>query len=121
MSDDANYYDALGAESDASRDELRSAYRDRISELEAARERKGVTESQLQQNRRDVAAVRAAWNVLSDPFQRKRYDEQLGAVESNGSSASGDGVEVVDDDEAGEQPAVQLTGWRRLMAPPPKP
>src|SRR5215467_2592081 len=117
MSDDDNYYEALNSAPDASRDELRAAYRDRISELEAARERKGVTESQLQQNRRDVAAVRAAWNVLSDPFQRKRYDEQLGDVPSNGSGA-GDGVEIVDDDEPGE-PEVQLTGWRRLMAPPP--
>src|SRR5436190_10672306 len=112
MSDDANYYDALGAEPDASRDELRAAYRDRISELEAARERKGVTESQLQQNRRDVAAVRAAWNVLSDPFQRKRYDEQLGTVQSNGSGGGSDDVEIVDDaDESGAAPEVQLTGW----------
>ena len=118
MSDDASYYDALGAEPDASRDELRAAYRDRISELEAARERKGVTESQLQQNLRDVAAVRAAWNVLSDPFQRKRYDESLGDVQSNG-SGSGDGVEIVDDDDEPGEPEVQLTGWRRLMAPPP--
>lgn len=121
MSDDSNYYDALGAEPAASRDELRAAYRDRISELEAARERKGVTEAQLQQNRRDVAAVRAAWNVLSDPFQRKRYDEQLDDVQSNGSGGSGDDVEIVDDSDGGGQPEVQLTGWRRLMAPPPKP
>jgi uncharacterized RDD family membrane protein YckC len=123
MSDDSNYYDALGAQPAASRDELRAAYRDRISELEAARERKGVTEAQLQQNRRDVAAVRAAWNVLSDPFQRKRYDEQLDDVQSNGSGVSGgDDVEIVDDaDESGAAPEVQLTGWRRLMAPPPKP
>jgi uncharacterized RDD family membrane protein YckC len=122
MSDDANYYDALGADPDASRDELRAAYRDRISELEAARERKGATEAQLQQNRRDVAAVRAAWNVLSDPFQRKRYDEQIGDVQSNGSrGGGGDDVEVVDDSDTGERQEVQLTGWRRLMAPPPKP
>ena len=119
MSDDANYYDALGAEHDASRDELRAAYRDRISELEAARERKGVTESQMQQNRRDVAAVRAAWNVLSDPFQRKRYDEQLGGAQSNGSG--GGDVEIVDEDDEPGEPQVQLTGWLRLMAPPPKP
>jgi uncharacterized RDD family membrane protein YckC len=121
MSDDANYYDALGAEPNASRDELRAAYRDRISELEAARGRKGVTEAQLQQNRREVAAVRAAWNVLSDPFQRKRYDEQLGDVQPNGSGGGSDDVEIVDDSDGTEQPEVQLTGWRRLMAPPPKP
>jgi uncharacterized RDD family membrane protein YckC len=118
MADDDNYYDALGAEPDASRDELRAAYRERISELEAARERKGVSESQLQQNRQDVARVRAAWNVLSDPFQRKRYDEQLDAAQSNGSTADDGGVEIVDD-EPGDRAEVQLTGWRRWMAPPP--
>ena len=116
MNDDDTYYDALGAEPEASRDELRSAYRERISELEAARERKGVNESQLQQNRDDVARVRAAWNVLSDPFQRKRYDEQLAGASTNG-DGGGDDVELVDDEET-ERPEVQLTGWRRLMAPP---
>jgi uncharacterized RDD family membrane protein YckC len=118
MNDDDTYYDALGANPEASRDELRAAYRERISELEAARERKGVNESQLQQNREDVARVRAAWNVLSDPFQRKRYDEQLVTASTNG--GGGDEVELVDEEES-ERPEVQLTGWRRLMAPPPKP
>jgi uncharacterized RDD family membrane protein YckC len=118
MNDDDTYYEALGANPEASRDELRAAYRDRIAELEAAREGKGVTEAQLQQNRHDVARVRAAWNVLSDPFQRKRYDEQLVSASTNG--GGGDDVEIVDDGES-ERQEVQLTGWRRLMAPPPKP
>jgi uncharacterized RDD family membrane protein YckC len=118
MNDEDTYYEALGANPEASRDELRAAYRDRISELEAAREGKGVTEAQLQQNRQDVARVRAAWNVLSDPFQRKRYDEQLVSASTNG--GGGDDVEIVDEDES-ERQEVQLTGWRRLMAPPPKP
>jgi len=118
MNDEDTYYDALGTEPEASRDELRAAYRERISELEAARERKGVNEAQLRQNREDVARVRAAWNVLSDPFQRKRYDEQLVTASTNGDG--GDDVELVDDEES-ERSEVQLTGWRRLMAPPPKP
>ncbi len=70
MSDDETYYDELGVEPGASRDELQAAYQERISELEAAREGKGVTDAQLQRNREEVARVRAAWNVLSDPFQR---------------------------------------------------
>jgi uncharacterized RDD family membrane protein YckC len=118
MTDGETYYDALGASPESSRDELRAAYRERIAELEAAREGKGVSEAQLQQNRQDVARVRAAWNVLSDPFQRKRYDEQLQSASTNGDA--GDDVELVDDEET-ERPDVQLTGWRRLMAPPPKP
>src|SRR4029453_13605355 len=110
-----NYYEELGVEPGASRDELREAHRQRVSDLEAAREKKGVSESQLQANRDEVARVRAAWNVLSDPFQRQRYDAQLGAE----SESSGD-VELVDDDaRATESGGTQLTGWRKLLAPPP--
>src|SRR5262249_21445669 len=100
----------------ASRDEIREAHRRRVADLEAAREKKGVTESQLQANRDEVARVRAAWNVLSDPFQRQRYDERLTADAERGSD-----VEIVGDDEPGPQPGAegQLTGWRKLLAPPP--
>jgi uncharacterized RDD family membrane protein YckC len=111
-----NYYEELGVEPTASREELREAHRQRVSDLEAAREKKNVSESQLQANRDEVARVRAAWNVLSDPFQRQRYDAELDA----GSEPSGE-VELIDDD-AGAQPAgtgQQLTGWRKLLAPPP--
>jgi uncharacterized RDD family membrane protein YckC len=110
-----NYYEELGVEPGASRDELREAHRERVSELEAARERKGVTESQLQANRDAVARVRAAWNVLSDPFQRQRYDAQLAAESEPGSE-----VEIVDDDVTPQTGGgQQLTGWRKLLAPPP--
>jgi uncharacterized RDD family membrane protein YckC len=112
VSDD--YYDVLGVDSEASREELRDAYRARVDELTAARDRKGVTESQLQANREEVARVRSAWNVLSDPFQRQRYDAQSTTARD---AVPEDEVELVDDGE----PEVQLTGWRRLMAPPPKP
>ena len=109
-----NYYEELGAEPGASRDELREAHRQRIADLEAAREKKNVSESQLQANRDEVARVRAAWNVLSDPFQRQRYDAQLEA----GAEPSGD-VELVDDDSAPQSSGAELTGWRKLLAPPP--
>ncbi|MET0627078.1 MAG: RDD family protein [Acidimicrobiia bacterium] len=113
MSD--NYYEMLGVEPNASRDVLRDAYRARVDELTAARDKKGVTESQLQDNRAQVAKVRAAWNVLSDPFQRQRYDAQAAADDTTPHDGDG-GVEIVDDDAGNE---VQLTGWRKLMAPPP--
>ena len=111
-----NYYEELGVEPGASRDELREAHRQRVSDLEAAREKKGVSESQLQANRDEVARVRAAWNVLSDPFQRQRYDAQLGA-----DSEPGGDVELVDDDDGGSAASTgtELTGWRKLLAPPP--
>jgi curved DNA-binding protein CbpA len=113
---DETYYEALGVEPGASRDEIRDAHRQRVAELEAAREKKGISDSQLQQNREEVARVRAAWNVLSDPFQRNRYDAQLGA-------SKGDDIDLVDaeDDDAAIEPGteVALTGWRKFMAPPP--
>ena len=113
---DENYYEQLGVEPGASRDEIRDAHRARVSDLEAAREKKGISDSQLQQNRDEVAEVRAAWNVLSDPFQRKRYDAKLGAPD-------GDEIDLVDAeaDDASAEPgtAVQLTGWRKFMSPPP--
>jgi uncharacterized RDD family membrane protein YckC len=116
MTDNDNYYDELGVEPGASRDELREAHRQRVADLEAARDRKGITESQLQANRDEVARVRAAWNVLSDPFQRQRYDAQL-------HEGPGEEVEIVDDDDPGPQPGTetQLSGWRKLLAPPPPP
>ena len=52
--------------------------------------------------------------MLSDPFQRQRYDAQLEA----GSEPSGD-VELVDDSSAPQSSGAELTGWRKLLAPPP--
>ena len=67
MSDDT-YYDELGVEPDASRDELRAAYRERVADLEAAREKKGVTDvAAAGATASEVARVRAAWNVLVRP------------------------------------------------------
>jgi uncharacterized RDD family membrane protein YckC len=123
MTDDT-YYDELGVTPQASRDELKAAYQERISELEAARDKKGVSAAQLQGNREQVARVRAAWNVLADPFQRSRYDERIDLASTNGDVSNGDGTDDdddLDDDGAAGEGEVQLTGWRKLMAPaPPK-
>ena len=112
MTDDS-YYEMLGVEPGASRDDLRAAYRSRVEKLEAAREGKGVTESSLQANRDETARVRSAWNVLSDPFQRQRYDAQLGGP------ADVDGDTDADDGAAAPGSEVELTGWRKMFAPPP--
>jgi len=116
MTNDATHYDELGIDRSASRDELKVAYQQRIDELEAAREGKGVSEAQLQRNRAEIARVRAAWNVLADPFQRSRYDEQIGFTPADGDADADNDVEIVEDSE---RPGVELTGWRRWMAPPP--
>lgn len=112
----SDHYEELGVEPTASKDDIREAHRARLAELEAARERKGVTEAQLQANREEAARVRGAWNVLSDPMQRQRYDQQL-MDERAGDGGSSD-VEIVDDDD-NAAPAPQPTGWRKLLGPPP--
>jgi len=94
-----DHYEELGVEPTASKDDIREAHRARLADLEAARERKGVTEAQLQANREEAARVRGAWNVLSDPMQRQRYDQQLMDERAGEAVASSD-VEIVDDDAA---------------------
>jgi RDD family len=108
-----NHYEELGVETGASRDEIRDAHWARVADLEAAREKKGVTEAQLQQNREAVARVRKAWNVLSDPYQRGRYDQRIAAP------TAADVELIDDDDETAGGAEVELTGWRKFMAPPP--
>jgi uncharacterized RDD family membrane protein YckC len=117
---DYSYYDDLGVSPQASRDELKTAYQERIAALEAAREKKGVSAAQLQGNRQEAARVRAAWNVLADPFQRSRYDESVGTASTNGDVSDHDDVVDVDDGASGAGDEVALTGWRKFMAPPPK-
>ncbi len=95
---DYSYYDDLGVSPQASRDELKAAYQDRIAALEAAREKKGVSPAQLQGNRQEAARVRAAWNVLADPFQRSRYDERIGSASTNGDVSDHDD-DVIDVDD----------------------
>jgi hypothetical protein len=114
MTDDT-HYEALGVEPNASRDEVRAAYRSRVESLESARERKDVSESALQANREETARVRAAWNVLSDPFQRQRYDARL----EHGADDATDDPGDAGTGTAGTGNEVELTGWRKLLAPPP--
>ena len=64
MMDD--YYTLLGVEPDAATDQIRTAYRDRKATIDTSSESGKV----------DAAKLNKAWNVLSDPYQRGRYDEQ---------------------------------------------
>ncbi|MFZ4516691.1 MAG: RDD family protein [Acidimicrobiia bacterium] len=66
------YYDVLGVPASADRDALRTAYRTRLDALQVDAW-KGVEADR----RAEAARVNDAWNVLSDPFQRDRYDAQV--------------------------------------------
>jgi hypothetical protein len=82
VSDDL--YDLIGVEPDASTEQIRERYRERRNELEA---------TDTDDARAESARLNRAWNVLSDPYQRGRYDAQREAA------TNGDDVEVLDDDE----------------------
>ena len=95
MADSRTWYEVLGVTPSAGKGEVKAAYQSSMETAEHA------------ENADEVAQVRRAWQVLSDPIQRQRYDEEIGL---NGRRASGatqvpddngyDGdIELVDDDE----------------------
>ena len=55
----SDYYDLLGVDADADKDTIKNAYREQLD---------GASQA-------DRAKLNKAWNVLSDPVQRERYDD----------------------------------------------
>ena len=80
-----DYYDLLGVDADAPTDEIRAAYRDR---KDGARRRRATA------GKADAAKLNKAWNVLSDPYQRGRYDEQREQAVDDGDDVDDDDVDV---------------------------
>jgi curved DNA-binding protein CbpA len=74
----------LGVDTDAPVNDIRAAYRDKKA---------AVGDTGTEQAKADAAALNKAWNVLSDPYQRGRYDQQL---------AVGNDSDDDDDDDDGE-------------------
>jgi uncharacterized RDD family membrane protein YckC len=101
VDDDRTHYDILGLEPDAPKNEIKRAYQEHLEAAQGA----GDAETTLR--------IRRAWQVLSDPVQRSRYDDSVGLTpgrrragpDSNGSSAPGsptsgsEEVEILDDAE----------------------
>jgi len=82
------HYEVIGAEPQDSKADLKSAY---VAALDAAQ---GAGDTD------EVAAVRRAWQVLSDPTQRQRYDDQIGVNHRGGVEvADASDAEVVDEDD----------------------
>jgi len=55
----SDYYDLLGVDAGADKDTIKAAYREQLE---------GATQAER-------AKLNKAWNVLSDPVQRERYDD----------------------------------------------
>jgi uncharacterized RDD family membrane protein YckC len=102
MDDQRTWYEVLGVEPRAAKGDVKTAYQGALDAATAA------------SNGDEAAQVRRAWQVLSDPVQRQRYDEaigaHLGALEPAASNGDGrddgdeyedDDVEVLDDEDDG--------------------
>jgi len=76
------FYEQLGAPRDAEVEQLRSAYTRVITQL--IRRRKGIVEQGGDPSRIDLdrAQLEEAWEVLSDPVRRRKYDAMLEVMES---------------------------------------
>ncbi len=111
MSNDDDFYALLGVDSDAPTGDIRSAYRDK----KAALGEKG--------DKTETARLNKAWNVLSDPYQRGRYDEQRvrdqrgdgDAVEVSTNGSGGGARESTSVDAQADAPV-----RRRLFEPRPR-
>ncbi|MFL6242182.1 MAG: RDD family protein [Acidimicrobiia bacterium] len=103
-----SHYELLGVESDASKDEIRSAYRERLEDLRGKVEH-GRSDQVRNGAREETARLNTAWQVLSDPFQRQRYDAEL--------TGGADATEAEVDDEEEEEAAPAPARRRGLFEP----
>jgi len=78
-----DYYSLLGVDADATVDDIRGAYRVRKDGLDTGSEA----------GRADAVKLNKAWNVLSDPYQRGRYDEQRASASDAGTLGVDDGTD----------------------------
>jgi curved DNA-binding protein CbpA len=100
-----DYYRLLDVAPDAERDEIKGAYR---AKRDALRSREG------DDTRAKVAELNRAWNVLSDPAQRERYDDRLAEQREAGEVDEYD--DEYDDDGDGKARPAATRATRRDRA-----
>jgi len=106
-----SHYELIGVEPDASKDEIRSAYRERIEQLRDKAET-GRSDKARDGARAETARLNAAWQVLSDPYQRERYDIQLSG------GATGTETEEQEEQEEVEKERAPVPARRRGLFEP---
>jgi uncharacterized RDD family membrane protein YckC len=109
MDEERTWYEVLGVEPRAAKGDIKVAYQDA---LDAAT---GSADTD------EVAQVRRAWQVLSDPVQRQRYDETIGvhltALEPV--ATNGDGHDDDADDDGPDVEVLDDAGAERPRRPKP--
>jgi uncharacterized RDD family membrane protein YckC len=106
-----DHYEMMGVEPGASKDEIRDAYRNRLEDLKVQAEN-GRSDKIRDAARAETRELNQAWQVLSDPFQRERYDESLGTGE-----VDDDVLDVDDASSNGATPTPPARGLRRFLEP----
>jgi len=104
-----SHYELLGVESDASKDEIRSAYRERLEQLRGKVE-SGRSDQVRNGAREETARLNTAWQVLADPVQRERYNSEL--------TGGSDGADVEEEEEEEEVEAAPAPARRRGLFEP---
>jgi RDD family protein/DnaJ-like protein len=99
-----DYYELLDVAPDAERDEIRGAYRAKRDELQA-QDGAGA--------RAQIAELNRAWNVLSDPTQRQRYDDRLAEWRDSGDEDDAYDEDGDEDEDAGKRPVPVTRTQRR--------
>jgi curved DNA-binding protein CbpA len=84
-----DYYELLGVDADAPVNDIRAAYRDKKA---------AVADTGTEKAKADAAALNKAWNVLSDPYQRGRYDQQLAGADGTDADGAADDNNTNDSD-----------------------
>ena len=96
---EADHYDVLGVEPEASRDEIRDAHRGLVAALDERLANPKLRDRQTV--REEKAAANRAWTVLADSYQRERYDAERGIGDAQ-----------IDDDP---EPETKETGVKRTF------
>lgn len=101
VDDGQTHYEVLGVDPGAGKDDIRAAYQERLDDVQAERTRemagKKPDETAIARGRDEEARLRSAWGVLSDPYQRGRYDASVGVpdTEAQGTADADGGHDLV--------------------------